>query len=152
MTGPLDFRTTARLSDMTRLRLSAGMGGADAAFSAVSFGESGLQPDSTVTALIMAVRIMKLRRSMPAGSSSSSWPGTAGAVPSSSRVVMSVLLTRVWDTTTTAEASRLLPPIDAAKLYLPDTWSRKPPVSQPSLKFDRWMYCTSGPNIMPGTG
>ena len=61
-----------------------GVGGAEAACSAVSFGVSGLHPDSTVTAPIMAVRIMKLRRSMPAGVSSGIWSRSAGELPLSS--------------------------------------------------------------------
>src|SRR5829696_4047486 len=68
ITGPFDFRTTSRLDDMPLTGFRAGCCGS-ASRRDVSVAESGVRPARTLTAPIIAERIMKARRSTPPGSS-----------------------------------------------------------------------------------
>jgi hypothetical protein len=64
ITGPLDFLTTSRSGESGT---AGGVGGAEAACSTVALAEGGSHPDNTVTAPIMALRMTKVRRSIPVG-------------------------------------------------------------------------------------
>src|SRR5580765_3918197 len=87
ITGPLLFLTTSRFAASGGAAGVGTTGGvAVAALVAVASGVDGLHPESTDTAPIIALRIMKARRSTPAG---------ASAVPSSRRMAVSLSLLSV---------------------------------------------------------